>query len=348
MSPFANTQIKQRRSTVPKTVSIAGSFGMGVTNVNASYTLAIAAGADIVVTADANGVAGNALDFQATADGLAAATFDFATVLTLLDSVLTFGTGGTGGNAWSVSVSAGSGGGEGVNVFEDTVNKTLTIMYEDGVSTVTNVATAVATTTNFTCVGGTGANVLASPGDDLPLTSLSGGTAQEWAEQSGTPVKMHLHFTAAATTGTQGKTAINAVVGKSMTASGGDANAMAGGDAVAKQDLAGGVDAVALGELRGAGGVDGDGSGTFVVTKGGTGTYAISFEAFPEMLFFKPQLQLASAADQFCVSGAWEAAASQTIVIYIWDKSAGAAVDVAINADNRINFEAVFTNYGGL
>jgi hypothetical protein len=264
--PFSRPNVRQEQSPTPKAVGLHGAFFPGLQNAYATYTLAIAAGADIVVTSDLAGVAGNALDFQATADGLAAATFDFSTVLTQLDSVLTFGTGGEGGNDWSVSVSAGSGGGEGVNVFEDTVNKTLTIMYETGVSTVTNVATAVATTTNFTCVGGTGANVLATPGDDLPLTSLTGGTPQEWAEQSGTPVKMHLHFTAAATTGTLGKNAINAVVGKSMTATGGDANAMAGGDAVAKQDLSGGVDAVASPRLTGPGGVNGDGTGTYTVT----------------------------------------------------------------------------------
>jgi hypothetical protein len=346
--PFSRPNVRQEQSPTPKAVGLHGAFFPGLQNAYATYTLAIAAGADIVVTSDLAGTAGNALDFKATADASAAATFDFSTVLTQLDSVLTFGTGGTGGNDWSVSVSAGSGGGEGVNVFEDTVNKTLTIMYETGVSTVTNVATAVATTTNFTCVGGTGANVLATPGDDLPLTSLSGGTAQEYATQGGSPVEMHLHFTAAATTGTLAKNAINAVVGKSMTATGGDANAMAGGDAVAKQDLSGGVDAVASPRLTGPGGVNGDGTGTYTVTHTATGTWTITFaDWFPEILHFKPVLSLATPADQYCQTGAYSQA-NRTIIVYVWDKSAGALADPTAAAGNTIAFYAAFSNYGGL
>lgn len=325
-------------------VKMAGSFGFELLPTRrqgdrgrAYYTFPVTAGTDIQVYSDVAGGVGNALDFQATADGSAKAAIDFDVDagLTQLDTIMEFKTGGTGGNDWKVSVMAGSGGGEGVNIGEDTTNKLLTIMYEDGVSTVTNVETAIGLTTNFAVrTGGTGASVLAAGDDDLAETNLTGGTAATYAVESGSPSKTHLHYTDAVTTVTAAVAALNTLSSgtKMMTATGSGAHTLAAGDAVAKQDLAGGA---ATSGVRGLG---------FSVAYTSVGTFTVTFDdSFPTMISAKACLQLATAADQFAQVGTYTAA-SKTLVFYVWDKSDNAVANVAIAAGNRLNFICEFAN----
>jgi hypothetical protein len=340
MVDFSSGFMAPKQAYEPNSKVINGSIKLGIQEAYASYTWPIAAGANVVVTADAAGTAGNALDFQATADGLAPAELDLgAAGLTQLDTVIEFATGGTGGNDWVVTIAAGSGGGEGVNVNEDTTNKVLTVMFEDGVSTVANFETAIGTTTNFTVgTGGTGASVLAAGQDEIYEEPMAGGTAQEWAEESGSPLKMHLHYTDAATTGTEAKTAINAVTGKSMTATGGDGNACASGDAVAKQDLSGGLDDTAPGATQ-------TGLG-YSVTQTVEGTYTITFDrVLGELLHFKPILSLATAADLQCLTGAYSAA-DRTIVVWTVNNTGAADDPASVAAGDAIHFKAVFRTTG--
>jgi hypothetical protein len=136
---------------------------------------------DTVVEAHTAGTGGNSITIETVGDAaLDAAELDFAAEgCTNLDTVIEFATGGTAGNAWKVNVFAGSGGGEGVNVNEDTTNHILTVMYETGVSTVANFETAIGTTTNFVVgTGGTGTNVLGA-GDVVHQASMAGGTPQQ-------------------------------------------------------------------------------------------------------------------------------------------------------------------------
>jgi hypothetical protein len=308
---------------------VYGEFGTGVYRAYASYTLPIAAGADVVVTADAVGAGGNALDFQATADGTAKASCALTDVDATMGSARAV-TGGTAGNDWSIAIVPGSGGGEGVNVSEDTTNKVVTVMYESGVSTSAHLMTAIDGTTNMEKNGDGDATIIT--GKYFPETALTGGTAATWAEQSGTPVKMHLHFTDAVTTGTAAKTAINAVTGKSMTATGGDANAMAAGDAVAKQDLSGGVTAVAVSNIVG--------EDISSVTLSALGTYDVVFKTkWAGVISCRPSLKHNSAgtATKFKVQykSTYDATNRKLTLVTVGTDS-GNAVNVPVNANTKI------------
>lgn len=304
----------------------AGSFGMGVLNVDGTYTLPIAAGANLVVTSDVEGVAGNALDFQATDDGRMI-DMEVETGDALFDSTVVFNA-----DNWKIILLPGSGGGEGVNAYEDAANTTLTIMYESGVSDFDDFETAITASAAGTVLSGTtnGATVLLAASGHL-LYDTDCGVAT-WVEESGTPSLTHLHFTSAVTTGTAAKTAINAAYGvgdKTMTASGGDANVFAVGDVVAKQDLAGGIDAVAISDIKGY---------DYVPTKTGTGAFLLTFTNLAQELYtVEATMQLAVADDVIAIPGAYDAAA-KTCVVSTWDISNVAVKDVAVADGNRINW----------
>lgn len=75
-----------------------------------------------------------------------------------------------------------------------------------------------------------------------------------------------------------------------------------------------------------------------------TGLYTITFtDAYSDLISFMPMLQLATGADTFLQVGTYTAAA-KTITIRNWDVSDAAVADIAANANNRINFVAVFRN----
>jgi len=83
------------------------------------------------------------------------------------------------------------------------------------------------------------------------------------------------------------------------------------------------------------------GSG-FTVARTSTGLFTITFESiYPGYRSFTASLQLASGDDKFCQIGAY-VAASKTLQIRVWDVSGAAVADVAADANNRINFCAVF------
>jgi hypothetical protein len=333
----ANSRLADLKTVGSERVHTGGSFGMGVLNTDATYTLAIAAGTDIVVTSDSAETDGNKLDFQATEDGrtlsMATATGDAT-----FDSIVRVAEDG-----WVLTLVSGNGAGEGFNLYEDSVNKVLTLQYEEGVSDFDDFETAIGTTTNFTIHTGTtaGGTALVAASHLVYSQPFS---LPAWAEAIGdggvTPFKTTLHFTDGVTTGLDGVAAINNVGGgdKTMTASGGDANTMASADAVAKQDLSGGVDAVAISNIRG------NPNDAWVPTKISTGLYRVTFrDEFPSDVMFQATLQLATAADQFAMVST-RTAASKTLDIKIWDKSGAAVADPAVDANNRINFRAVFAN----
>lgn len=137
-------------------------------------------------------------------------TLNFATAGCVnLDGVLTFKTVGVSG--WQMVVAGGSKLAAGVQVYEDTVNKLLTILFENGVSTQGAVATALAGTTNFTLVGGTPLNVLAVVADDLPPTALAGGAPSSYVTVSGN--LLTIHFENAVTTVAEAEALVTALSG---------------------------------------------------------------------------------------------------------------------------------------
>ena len=308
------------QATSPRVRMISGSFGLGIFGATASYTWPIAAGADLVITANDSGAPGNDLDFQATADGTAKAGCTIPIDTDAL--VITHNVGGTTKNGLRVTLVPG--GTAGAELASEDPSGNLLVAFQSGVSTVTQIATAIDAHANWIC---------ASVGTKQPVSVftevLSGGTAPTWAEEGGSPSLMHLHFTDAVSTGTDCKNAINAVSGKHVTATGGDANAAASGDAVGKQDLAGGITGGAIASEKGEG---------YSVAQTAKGTYTITFDDYVASGYSGlVTVQLNTAADLIPIIGAFDPA-YQTVILYTWDKSDGALADVAVHANNRMNF----------
>lgn len=327
------------KSVSPSRVIIAGSFGMGVDEAASVLDLGgvCAGNMDSLMTADTAGVVGDTYTIEIIDDGLAKANID-TSLHTTLDFVIEAAAGGTGGNSWSVCMFAGGGTGVlgAVRITEDTVDKVAYIDFEDGVSDMDDLKAALDGATNIAYLSGTlGAGKIDATDDEFAPELLSGGTAQEYASSSGTATE--LHFTSGSTTVGDAETELNGIaVDKIMTASGGTGAAvMQAGDAIGATALAGGVDAVALSAVKGEG---------YSPAKTSTGEYTLTLDEFyPSMESADATLQLATAADQFIQVGTYTPSA-RTLKLWIWDKSDGALADVAINANNRVNFSLTMSN----
>lgn len=110
--------------------------------------------------------------------GSVKASLDLDTVSADLDTVVEATTAGTAGNAISIIVVGDSPAAGGVTI--DVVGDVVTIHFEDGVSTVTDVETAIAALAGADDIigvktGGTGATVLDAATDEVAETSLAGG-----------------------------------------------------------------------------------------------------------------------------------------------------------------------------
>lgn len=109
-------------------------------------------------------------------DGVPAATaeLDLDTVTANVDTIVEAAAPGAAGNDITIEfVADGSGAGD----LDETGFPAIVFHFEDGVTTVTNFETAVAASTNLAIgTAGTGANILADPGDVLAPTNLAGGT----------------------------------------------------------------------------------------------------------------------------------------------------------------------------
>lgn len=80
----------------------------------------------------------------------------------------------------------------------------------------------------------------------------------------------------------------------------------------------------------------------FTVVHTSTGLFTITFtEAFVEVISATCSLQLATAADQFANIGVISVT-NKTAQILIWDISDNAVADVALDDNNRVNFNFVF------
>lgn len=84
----------------------------------------------------------------------------------------------------------------------------------------------------------------------------------------------------------------------------------------------------------------------FTVAWTSTGLYTITFnDLYNDLESFQVSLQLASGDDKIVQSGTYTAA-SKTMTVRVWDIGAAAVADITANANNRINFTAVFKNTG--
>jgi hypothetical protein len=334
--------IDNERGPHPDSVTLEGSFGMtkgidGVPYLDVAAIVATGGGLwdSIIESNEGAAPLGQHVDpgllVRSVGDAAAAAAeLDFAAAgLTNLDGVLTFGTAGLAGNDWTASVGAGSGLGVGVQVYEDVVNKTLTILFEDGVSTQGDLATAVGGTANFTVVGGTGAAVLDVTDDDMPSTSLAGGAAQEYVDEDANGW-VTVHFEPTATTVTEIEAAIAA-----HAAAGGRIKVQTAGTGVSVLNANDAFDYTLLSDGYA---VDQVGFGCQSVMRTAVGTYVLTLdESVASRVHANANIQLATAADQVTQLGPWvNATKKQTI--FIWDKSGGALADVAYAAGNKIHW----------
>lgn len=82
----------------------------------------------------------------------------------------------------------------------------------------------------------------------------------------------------------------------------------------------------------------------WTVARTSAGLFTITFDAkYVDLIYFDAGLQLAVGDDKYCQPGTYTAA-SKTMTVRVWDISGAAETDVAANANNRINFLAVFDN----
>jgi hypothetical protein len=309
----------------PNREVIAGRVGTGVYNVTAAYTLAIASGTDIVMTSDSVGVAGNALDFEASNDGTATPTMTITFGAQPL--VITHATAGTTKNGLTVTLVPG--GTAGAEVATEDASGNLAVSYQagGGGSSLTQVAAAVDGHANWVS-----ASANAATGTGVLIGTLSGGTAATWAEESGTPSKTHLHFSNTVTTVTAAVAALNTLASgtKTMTASGSGAHTVDNADDTGgKVDLSGGVAAVAVANAveKGA-----------AATNSATGTYTITTDnLYGDVESVICNLVMKTMTDDYAIGGAISVA-NKTILAYMFDDSGNAIADPGTPADNFLHY----------
>jgi len=106
------------------------------------------------------------------AENAVAATLDLDPLSSNIDTTVKAKVGGKGGNNITFRTVAD---GAGVGSLTESGNA-VTFHYQTGVTTVTNLETAIGTSTLIEVdAPGTGANILVSPGDTIPATALAGG-----------------------------------------------------------------------------------------------------------------------------------------------------------------------------
>lgn len=323
----------------PKRVLLAGSFGMGVTAVASSHsgTWTKTGGGssqfDAAATASIVGVAGDSCDFALTDGGGPACSGAFS--LAHYDATLATRDGGTG---WTVTLQPHTITGGGVTITQNVTAKSAIVMYESGVSTraLINAAINASSSNIYVLSAGAATGALTAAADGYAAVALS--TTPATVAASDGVAHVVCYFTNASSTVANCKTALaaNPAASALMTFSGGTgATVLATDDHFAATALSGGVDAVAISNIRGKG---------YSVSKTGTGQYTVTTtDVWPSGVMVVASLQLATADDKFVIVGPFT---PTSFVLTIWDKSAGAAADVAVGANNRLNFIVYVANAG--
>lgn len=325
---------------------VTGCFPTSTVNVNATLAVVLTAGSTVTLTSDTAGVAGNSLYARALADGSAQAAIDMSVAgCGQLDSVIEYNTGGTGGNAWTVDTIAHGITGGGVSIIEDTTNHVLTILFEDAVSTVANVETAIGLSTNFAVrTGGTGASVLAVGTDSIRGGAFSGGTAATYVEWAATNPHLTIHFTDGVSTVTAVNAAINATAtNESMTASGGTGtDTWATADAFLATALSGGVSAVSLSTSSIRPLITSKGVGFTPSRTGGSGvgSYTVTMDSKFSALICGGAVMRSASSTAHSAQLVSYTAATGALLIRMVDGSG--ASDLTAASGNEVHFWALF------
>ena len=287
------------------------------------------------------GTGGNATTITITgtatyADALA----DCGVLNTKLDTVIDLsgdGTLGSDGNAWivrPVSASA-NGSGLGCTIRDDAVNEIVYIFFEEGVTTVGDVETALGTYGGVADVEstGTGANILAGA-TDMEDTAFSTGADAYNISVSGNDVTFN--FTTGVTTVANFETAIGTLAAtdeiiKVKTSGTGGNVLVVADDALAKTNLSGGYTAEDSKVGQG-----------FTVARASTGVYTISMkDLYDSLVACNATLQMSTGADKFLQFGDYSAS-GKTISLRVWDVSGTGVADVDYDANNRFMFSLAF------
>lgn len=315
----------------PKRIVSCGSFGMGVTAVASSHaaTWTKTGGGssqfDSAAVAAVVGTAGDSYDFALTDGGGPACSGSFGAAH--YDATLAVRSGDTG---WSVTIQPHTTTGSGVVLLENATAKSLIVMYESGVSTraLVNAAINAGSAYIYVLDGGAATGALTAAADGFVTVALS--TTPATVAISDGAAHVECFFTDAVSTvaACEAALAANPDATRLMTFSGGTgATVLATADHFAATSLSGGVDAVAISNIRGKG---------YSVSKTGTGKYTVVFsDEFPSAISVVASLQLGTADDKMLVVGP---VTGSGFSVTIWDRSAAGAENVAPGTNNRINF----------
>jgi hypothetical protein len=328
----------------PRVVEIFGRFPTSTVAVTAKKSWAFDAGksASIAYTTSATAALQNAFSVGIADTAAGAYSYVFAT--TENDCTIS----SFSETGWTVQVGSHGAAGAGVLVYENTASKFLSIMFEDGVSTMTALKTAInATCTKVRAIGGTKTGALTAAADALVSTAMDSSAVNAWyTTQSATVVRLAAVITGSAATYAHVAACLNetTLANKKISISSGDSGDVTAALANTTLDGVTAVDAVALDTSL----VAGQGFSVARTGVSGTGEYTITFDRGwlnARLLTLAACMQLPTAEatyPQATVKRGLYDASAKTLVLTTYDQVAGADIDVVFGADRFIHFHAQF------
>ena len=255
---------------------------------------------------------------------------EFTSVLTLAPGAI-----GAAGNGWEICLLGSSPAG--VFVYDDLGAGVTYIMYRSGVSDGTDLDNAILA---YGGVLGTsaagGALALTAPGHDHFGLLMAGGADQETVEDDG-DLQITLHFEDGATTEAEMEAAIVA-----YTAAGGLLQVQTAGGGAAALTVPADEFADVVMEPGHIPTIEGTG---FTAFRSDVGEYTVRLnKLFPALESADACLQLATADEKFTQIESFTQNTGE-LIINIWDVTGAARQDIAINANNRINFNMTLETF---
>lgn len=319
----------------PKSVLIPGSFDFAVVAAKASLDCSTAAPSgsiDSVFEATNTGTAGNSITLQLVGDSPGTkASYTFSTAN--CSNKLEYASVGTAGNAWKVSMS----GTESVfaeDVSVDSTAKHIFIEYRDGITTDTEIASAVNAASLLIDDSSpiTFDQALSASQDYVVGESFSGGVENHYVEVSGNAVTVH--YTPGTTTVGDVETLIGALSGdddiigvKTAGTGATGATVLQAGDAFGPTALSGGLAAGACTNVVGE---------AFTVARQSTGVYRVTLaNGWTRCVEASAEIQGVTNLRAF--TGAYNTS-SRTIDITVVDPSTGTVTDVTPASGKKLMF----------
>lgn len=330
----------------PRVIEIVGKFPTSTVAVTAKKTwaYAVAKVCTFEYTTSATAAVQAAFDLAVTDTGATACHLIHATT----ENDCTFST--LSETGWTAQIDAHTHAGAGVLVRENTTAKTLICTFEEGVSTMTDLKTAVnAGCTKVRAHGGTKTGVLTAAADVLVATAMNIDTVKAWfITQSATSVDVAADITGTATIAMV-RNLVNesTLANKKITATittGAVGDDITTALASTKLNTVAAVDAVALDTSL----ITGEGFTVARTGASGTGEYTVTFDrgwvdAQLLEVWAVPQVPTAEATyPQVAIKKGLYSAANKTLVLTTYDPTAGADIDMVYAANRFIHFGCKF------